>query len=149
VTEAEKQHLNRIWHRLQPWPDSVPALLRLKQRFIISTFSNGSVLCLVTMAKRAGLPWDCIYSADLCRHFKPDPEIYLGVIDMFSLQPNEIMLVAAHNQDLRHGRSHGMRTAYVNRPTEYGPHQTKDIAAEEDWDVVCDSLLILADALDA
>ncbi|MGO4814638.1 haloacid dehalogenase type II [Cupriavidus sp. 2MCAB6] len=147
LSEAEKDYLNRAWHRLSGWPDTVPGLTRLKQRYIISTFSNGSVPCLVDTARYAGLPWDAVFSADIVRHYKPETEIYQGVIAFFDLQPHEVMLVAAHNNDLRHGRSHGMRTAYVNRPTEYGPNQSKDRAAESDWDVVVDSLTALADRL--
>jgi len=147
LSEAEKDYLNRAWHRLSGWPDTVPGLTRLKQRYIISTFSNGSVPCLVDTARYAGLPWDAIFSADIVRHYKPEAEIYQGVIAFFDLQPHEVMLVAAHNNDLRHGRSHGMRTAYVNRPTEYGPNQSKDRAAESDWDVAVDSLTALADRL--
>jgi 2-haloacid dehalogenase len=93
------------------------------------------------------LPWDCIFCADIVRHFKPDPETYRGVIEFLGLPPHEIMLVAAHNYDHRHARSHGMRTAYVNRPAEFGPGQTKDIAAEDDWDIVVNSFTALADVL--
>jgi len=133
----------------RPWAniDVLPGLRRLKQRYIISTFSNGSVPCLVNMAKHAGLPWDAIYSADIVRHFKPDPEVYLGVIGFFDLPPEQLMLVAAHNGDLRHARSHGMRTAYIQRPTEYGPAQSKDLGAEDDWDVIVPGIDRLADVL--
>jgi 2-haloacid dehalogenase len=147
LTEIEKDRVTKLWHRLDPWPDSVGGLHRLKKHFIISTFSNGSFPCLVNMAKLAGLPWDCIFSADMVRHYKPDPETYRGVIDLLDLSPNEILLVAAHNYDLRHGRIHGMRTAYVNRPTEHGPNQTTDISAEEDWDIVVNHFEELADKL--
>jgi 2-haloacid dehalogenase len=145
--EADKDYLNRTWHRLAGWPDSAPGLTRLKQRYIISTFSNGSVSCLVDIARHACLPWDAVFSADIVRHFKPEAEIYQGVIAFLDLQPHEVMLVAAHNNDLRHGRSHGMRTAYINRPAEYGPNQSKDLAAESDWDVVVSSLTELADRM--
>jgi len=147
LSEADKLDLIRVWHRLDPWPDSVGGLQRLKPRYILSTFSNGSFACLVNMAKHAGLPWDCIFCADIVRHFKPDPEVYRGVIEFLDLSPHEIMLVAAHNYDHRHARSHGIRTAYVNRPTEYGPSQTKDIQAEDDWDIIVNSFTALADVL--
>jgi len=117
-SEVEKDHLNRVWHRLGPWPDSIPGLTRLKTKYILSTFSNGSFACLVNMAKHAALPWDCIFCADIIRHFKPDPETYKGVIAFLDLEPGEVMLVAAHNYDHRHAASHGMRMAYVNRPNE-------------------------------
>ena len=147
LSEADKLDLNKAWHRLDPWPDSVGGLQRLKRRYILSTFSNGSFACLVNMAKHAGLPWDCIFCADIVGHFKPDPEVYRGVIEFLGLLPHEIMLVAAHNYDHRHARSHGMRTAYVNRPTEYGPSQTTDIKAEDDWDIIVNSFTALADVL--
>lgn len=147
LSEAEKDHFNRAWHRLNPWPDSVPGLTRLKTRYILSTFSNASFACLVNMAKHAGLPWDCIFCADIIRHFKPDPESYKRVIAFLGLKPEEVMLVAAHNYDHRHAASHGMRTAYVNRPSEYGPNQQKDLQAEGDWDVIVDSMTELAEAM--
>lgn len=149
LAEDEKRHLNHAWHRLDPWADSVEGLARLKRRYILSTFSNGSFACLVNMAKRANLPWDCIFSAEIVRHYKPDPETYLGVVALLDLQPHEVMLVAAHNYDLRHARSHGLRTAYVNRPFEHGPHQQKDLAPEDDWDIIAGSFLELGDALGA
>ncbi|OWT68234.1 MULTISPECIES: haloacid dehalogenase type II [unclassified Achromobacter] len=134
LTEAEKDHLNRVWHRLDPWPDSVAGLRRLKSKYIISTFSNGSVPCLVNMAKHGGLPWDCVFSSDIVRHYKPDAEMYLGVAEFLGLPTSQVMVVAAHNNDLRHARANGLRTGYIHRPTEYGVHQSKDLRAEEDWD---------------
>ena len=147
LTEDEKSYLNHAWHRLNPWPDSVAGLARLKKRYVISTLSNADVGCLVDMAKHAGLPWDLILCAEIFRHYKPDPEIYQGAIELLNLGPDEIMLVAAHNYDLRAARSHGMRTAFVRRATEYGPTQETDLGAEEDWDIVVNDLLELADAL--
>jgi 2-haloacid dehalogenase len=147
LAEDEKIYLNRAWHRLNPWPDSVAGLVRLKKRYVISTLSNGDVDCLVDMARHAGLPWDLILCAEIFRHYKPDPEVYRGAIELLNLKPHEIMLVAAHNYDLRAARSHGMRTGFVARPTEYGPDQRMDLTAEEDWDVVANDFLGLADAL--
>jgi 2-haloacid dehalogenase len=147
LTEDEKAYLNRAWHRLKPWQDSVAGLTRLKQRFVISTLSNGDVECLVDMAKNAGLPWDVILCAELFRHYKPDPEVYLGALTLLNREPHEVMLVAAHNYDLHAARSHGMRTGFVPRPTEYGPSQKTDLEAEEDWDVVVNDFGELADVL--
>jgi 2-haloacid dehalogenase len=147
LTEEEKIYLSRAWHRLNPWPDSVAGLVRLKKQYVISTLSNGDVDCLVDMARHAGLPWDLILCAEIFRHYKPDPEVYRGAIELLNLKPHEIMLVAAHNYDLRAARSHGMRTGFVPRPTEHGPDQRTDLTAEEDWDVVADDFLGLADAL--
>ena len=147
LTEDEKSYLNHAWHRLNPWPDSVAGLTRLKKRYVISTLSNGDVDCLVDMAKNAGLPWDMILCAEIFRHYKPDPEVYQGAIELLNLKPHEIMLVAAHNYDLRAARSHGMRTGFVLRPTEYGPKQRTDLKAEENWDIVANNFFELADAL--
>jgi len=147
LTEDEKTYLNRAWHRLNPWPDSVGGLTRLEKRYVISTLSNGDVDCLVTMAKNADLPWDVILCAEIFRHYKPDPEVYLGAIELLNLKPHEVMLVAAHNYDLHAARSHGMRTGFVLRPTEYGPNQETDLKAEKDWDIVVNDFSGLADAL--
>lgn len=136
LSEAETIRLNRAWHRCKPWPDVVAGLTRLKARYVLSTLSNGDVACMVNMAKYGGLPWDCVLSAELFRHYKPDPEVYRGPIDLLGWNAEETMMVAAHNYDLRAARSHAMRTAFVPRPLEYGPGQTSDLKPEEDWDVV-------------
>jgi 2-haloacid dehalogenase len=147
ITEDEKVYLNRVWHRLEPWPDSVAGLTRLKKQYVISPLSNSDFDCLVNMAKHAGLPWDVIFCAELFRHYKPDPEVYLGAIELLNLKPHEVMMVAAHNYDLRAARSHGMRTGFVPRPTEYGSNQKTDLKAEEDWDVIVKDFGDLASAL--
>jgi 2-haloacid dehalogenase len=121
LTKEEKEHFNRVWHRLDPWPDSVEELVRLKERYIIAPLSNGNVALLVNMAKKAGLPWDLILSAELVRHYKPDPETYLMAPDLLDLRPEQVMMVAAHSHDLRAARKSGLRTAYVPRPLEFGP----------------------------
>ena len=113
LNEREKRDLNDAWHRLRPWPDSVKGLGRLKRRFVIGTLSNGNVALLVDMAKHGGLPWDCVLSAELFRHYKPDPEAYLGAAALLGLPPREVMLVAAHKNDLRAARKCGFSTAYV------------------------------------
>jgi 2-haloacid dehalogenase len=134
--EADRVHLNRVWHRLDPWPDAVPGLRRLRKRYVIAPLSNGDVACLVAMARHGGLPWDLILCAEIFRHYKPDPEVYLGACALLGLAPREVLMVAAHNYDLRAARALGLRTAFVPRPTEYGPRQTTDLEAEEAWDVV-------------
>ncbi len=121
LPEAQRQHLNLAWHRLAPWPDAVEGLARLKSRFTIVTLSNGNLGLLANMAKQAGLPWDLILSAEVFRHYKPDPEAYLGVADVFAVQPDEVMLVATHEDDLEAAQRCGLQTAYVHRPVEYGP----------------------------
>jgi 2-haloacid dehalogenase len=147
LSEADKVCLNRAWHRINPWHDAVEGLTRLKKKYIISPLSNGDVDCLVNMAKHAGLPWDVILCAEIFRHYKPDPEVYLGAIELLGLEPREVMMVAAHNYDLRAARSHGMRTGFVARPTEYGPNQKTDLKAEEEWDVIAKDFGELAAAL--
>ncbi len=143
----ELEHLNRAWHRLDPWPDCVPGLTRLKKRFILATMSNGNVSLMLNMAKRAGLPWDMILGAEPARNYKPVPSVYLTGADWLDLQPSEILMTAAHNGDLRAARALGFRTAFVLRPTEQGPGQTKDTRAEEDWDQIVNGMDELADRL--
>jgi 2-haloacid dehalogenase len=121
LSEEEKDYLNRVWHRLDPWPEVVEGLTRLKERHVIAPLSNGNVALLVDMAKRAGLPWDLILSAELVRHYKPDPETYLMAPDLLDLRPEQVMMVATHIDDLRAARENGLRTACVPRPLEFGP----------------------------
>lgn len=147
LTEAEREHLNLAWHRLNPWPDSVPGLLRLKRKFLIAPLSNGSLTCLASMAKRASIPWDFIFSSDMHQGYKPDPKVYNNAAHLLGLRTDEIMMAAAHNRDLGAAREQGMRTGYINRPYEYGPDQKRDFEATSDWDVVTDTAEGLADAL--
>lgn len=133
--ESEKAHLNRAWHRLKPWPDAVRGLKRLKKRFTIATLSNGNVALLNNMAKHAGLPWDLILSAEVFHHYKPDPEVYLGAADILGLTPGEVMMVAAHKDDLRHAAQQGLRTALVMRPNEYGKGRHPDLSPEPAFDI--------------
>lgn len=128
LTEAEIKHLNKAWHRLDPWPDVLAGLARLKSRHVICTLSNGNIGLLTNMAKQAGLPWDCILSAEVFRAYKPDPATYLGVAKVFDVEPSRVMLVAAHQDDLAAARACGLQTAYIERPTEFGAAQPKDIS---------------------
>jgi len=145
--EADKVHINKVWHRLKPWPDSVAGLARLKSRYIIGTLSNGNVGLLTRMAKNAGLPWDVILGAETARAYKPLPQAYLASAELLNLEPGQVMLVAAHNGDLAAAANAGLRTGFVARPTEYGPHQRRDFKAEREWDVVADSFVTLAKAM--
>lgn len=145
--EAERVDLNLSWHRLDPWPDSVPGLLRLRQRYIIGPLSNGGTVLLASMAKRAAIPWDVIMSSDVTKAYKRHPNAYLNACSAMDLEPSEVMMCAAHNDDLEAAQSHGMRTAYINRPYEYGPDQVKDFEADGDWDIVTDHIGGIADAL--
>jgi 2-haloacid dehalogenase len=126
LTEAERHHLNRVWHRLDAWPDSVEGLTRLKTRFTITSLSNGNIGLLTNMAKRAGLPWDCVLSAEVFKAYKPSPQTYLGVARVFDVKPEQVALVATHHDDLEAARACGLRTAYVERPLELGPARPKD-----------------------
>jgi len=129
LDETDRQHLNAAWHRLDPWPDVVAGLTRLKTRYTICTLSNGNIGLLTNMAKRAGLPWDCVLSAEVFRAYKPDPATYLGVAKVFDLRPEQVMLVATHQDDLAAARACGLQTAYIERPAEYGAGQPKDDSA--------------------
>ena len=148
LSEDEKEHLNGVWHRLQPWGDSIPGLARLKTRFVLATLSNGNVRLLVDMAKNAGLPWDLVFSAELARAYKPDPSVYRMLQDLLMLRPNEIMMVAAHQSDLRAAQHVGFRTAFVMRPLEYGPRAVPDLTADPSFDVVATDLVDLARQLE-
>ncbi len=147
LAEEEIEHLNRAWHRLDPWPDAVAGLQRLKQHYIIGTLSNGNVALIVNMAKFSGLPWDVVLGAEIARHYKPQPEAYLRSAEILGLEPKECMLVAAHNGDLAAAGRCGFQTAFVPRPKEYGPEQTTDLVAEYDCDVVAGDFIELAQIL--
>jgi 2-haloacid dehalogenase len=148
LNEAQKQDLNLVWHRLKPWTDTVEGLTRLKKQFTIVTLSNGNLGLLANMAKNAGLPWDLILSAEVFRHYKPDPETYLGVASTFDVQPEEVMLVAAHKDDLAAASKLGLQTAFVERPREFGPtHQRNDLQVEEWVDYHASDFNALADQL--
>lgn len=144
LTAADFDYLTSGWHRLDPWPDSVPGLTRLKTKFMISPLSNGNVGLLANMAKRAGLPWDLVLSAEVFGHYKPDREAYVGAARILGLDPSEVMMVAAHNDDLAAAQSFGLKTAFIPRPTEYGPHQKKDFAPDGNWDYVAKGIDDLA-----
>lgn len=144
LTDADLAHLTRAWHRLRPWPDAVSGLTRLKAKYIVGPLSNGNVALLVNMAKHAGLPWDVVFGSETFRHFKPDPEVYLGACTLLGLRPSQVMMAAAHNYDLAAARALGLRTGFFARPTEYGPHQMRDFKADSDWDVVATDIDDLA-----
>jgi 2-haloacid dehalogenase len=147
LSEAEKAHMNRVWHRLRPWPDAVAGLARLKSRYVIGTLSNGNVGLLTRMAKFAGLPWDVVLGAETAGAYKPLPQAYLASAALLNLAPHEVMLVAAHNGDLAAAAAVGLRTAFVSRPTEYGPGQMRDLEPDRAWDVACASFTALAEAM--
>lgn len=136
LTEAEKAHFNRVWHRLNAWPGAVEGLKRLKTKFVLTPLSNGNVALLTNMAKHAGLPWDCVLSAEIAKHYKPDPQTYLMVPEIFDLQPSQVMMVAAHEGDLQAAKKLGLRTSFVHRPQEFGPSRVPALPADGTFDLV-------------
>lgn len=148
LDEAEKDDLNRVWHRLDPWPDAVEGLTRLKSRFIIASLSNGNVALLVNMAKHGGLPWDAVLSAELAGRYKPDREVYLKAADLLGLDPAAVMMVAAHKGDLRAAAKAGLRTAFVPRPRER-PNRQIDLSVDGEFDVSATDFVDLASKLGA
>lgn len=146
-SEEHIDHLNRVWHRLHPWPDAISGLNRLRNRFILATLSNGHIALLTNMAKHAGLPWDCILSSELVQHYKPDREVYEMAARLLDLAPAQVMMVAAHKDDLHAARAVGFRSAFVRRPLEYGPDGKPDLLPEPAFDVVAKDFVDLADQL--
>ena len=145
----EVAHLNRVWHRLMPWPDAVSGLNRLRCRYVVATLSNGNVSLLVDMAKNAGLPWDCVLSGELIQKYKPDPEVYLMAARLLGLAPAQVMLVAAHPSDLAAAQSAGLRTGYVPRPLEYGSGGGGEKVGDLQFDVTGADFVDLAARLGA
>jgi 2-haloacid dehalogenase len=147
VTEDEIDALVHAWHELPPWPDSVAGLTAVRAHYVIGPLSNGNTSLLTDMAKHSGLPWDVVLGSDVRQAYKPTREAYLAPVELLDLDPGEIMLAAAHNSDLRHARSVGLATAFIARPTEHGPQQTIDLAADGDWDVSVTTIVGLAQAI--
>jgi len=144
LPQEKRRHLNQVWHRLEPWPDSIEGLTRLKTRYTICSLSNGNIGLLSDMAKNAGLPWDCILSAENFNKYKPHPDTYLGVARTFAVEPGEVMLAAAHHSDLEAARNCGLETAYIERPFEYGRQNPKPIAPWEANSIHSTSIVDLA-----
>jgi len=147
IPAAELAELNRAWERLDPWPDAVEGLTRLKRRFGIGPISNGHIAGMLNLARFGGLPWDMILGAEIARNYKPVPDTYLKSVEAVGLAPDRVGMVAAHNNDLKAARALGLRTIFVRRPREHGPGQGSDLQAEQDWDLVADDLLEVAQRL--
>jgi 2-haloacid dehalogenase len=147
ISAAERDRFNLVWHRLDPWPDTVEGLTRLKRRHTIVPVSNGHIALIVNMAKHAGLPWDAVLGAEIAHAYKPAPEVYLQSVAALGLQPQDATMVAAHNGDLKAAKALGLRTAFVRRPAEHGPGQTTDLEPADDYDHVADDLIDLAQQL--
>jgi 2-haloacid dehalogenase len=149
LTEEDKSQLNRVWHRLEPWPDAITGLVRLRKQFIVATLSNGNVALLVNMAKRSDIPWDCVLSSELAKIYKPDPRVYEMSVALLGLRPQEVMMVAAHQFDLRAAKACGLRAAFVPRPLEFGPSNPPDPTPDPEFDVVATDFVDLARQLGA
>ena len=148
LSEEEKQELNHAWHRLDPWPDSVAGLMRLKSKFVVAALSNGNVARLTNMAKYGELPWDCVLSAELARCYKPDPRVYQTAAQLLCLPCDQVLMVAAHIFDLRGAQAAGLRTAFVIRPDEFGPDGRPDLRPDTEFDFCARDFHDLADQLD-
>jgi 2-haloacid dehalogenase len=149
LTESEVVDLNKAWRRLAPWEDTLEGMQRLREKFMLCSLSNGNIGLLANMAKNAKLPWDCILSAEIFRHYKPHPQTYLGVARIFDVQPDDILMVAAHQDDLAGARACGLQTAYIQRPMEFGPTRFKDVSDNGLNTYHATNLIALADMLDA
>jgi 2-haloacid dehalogenase len=147
LSGEDKAELNRVWHRLRPWPDVVSGLTRLKSKFIIGTLSNGNIALMVNMAKHGALPWDVILGAEVARQYKPHPDAYLNTAKALDLAPSQVMLVAAHNDDLQAAGAVGYQRGFVARVGEYGPAQLKDLEPEHSFEAVATDFNDLADQL--
>lgn len=147
LTAAEFENLLRVWHRCRPWPDSVPGLQRLRQAYTLAPLSNGNISLITNMAKRAGIPWDCVLGAELVQRYKPDPEVYLSPARFFAVEPSAVMMVAAHQPDLKVPKALGLRTAYIHRPYEGGTSSPGPRPAAGTYDYIVDSITDLAAAL--
>jgi len=148
VPVHELEELNMAWHRLDPWPDSVRGICRLKRWFVVAPLSNGNIRLMVDLARRCTLTWDAVLGAEVARAYKPSPEVYLNAAEALHLSPYQICMVAAHNDDLAAARRCGLRTAFVRRPQEHGPQQTTDLEPSENWEFSVDSLDDLATQLE-
>ncbi|MEM7719598.1 MAG: haloacid dehalogenase type II [Pseudomonadota bacterium] len=145
VDVDDPAQLNRAWERLDPWPDVVPGLTALRATGLVATCSNGSIGLMARLARWGAMPWDAILGADIAQDYKPKPEVYLRSVAALGLAPKQVTMVAAHNDDLRAAAAVGMQTAFVARPTEYGPDQASDLAPAGDWDFVARDFLHLAE----
>jgi 2-haloacid dehalogenase len=149
VGPGDRDALTLAWHRLDPWPDTLEGLRRLRRGFVVAPCSNGHVALIVAMARRAGIVWDAVLGAEFTRAYKPDPEAYLGSVRALGMAHGDVMMVAAHGSDLAAAGALGLGTAFVARPTEHGPGQTTDLAPPAGVDVVAADLVDLADRLGA
>lgn len=144
---AERDAMNRLWSRLEPWPDTVDGLARLRRRYVVSTLSNAAMSTMVEVVRHGALPFDVILTAELAKIYKPAPAVYQLAVDYLGFAPHEIMMVACHKYDLAAARAFGMRTAFVARPLEFGPGESPDVASEDWFDIYAEDFRALASAL--
>jgi 2-haloacid dehalogenase len=142
-----RARLNLAWEQLDPWPDVPDGLAMVRAQRLVAPCSNGSIAMMVRLARHGGLVWDAIVGADIAQDYKPKHEVYRASARALGLAPSEVMMVAAHNDDLLAARDAGLATGFFPRPTEHGPDQTTDLTAEQDWDVVAQDLKDLASKL--
>lgn len=147
LTEQETDHFNRVWHRLTPWPDVLPGLERLRKEFVLASLSNGNMSLLTNMAKNAGIHWDCVLSAELSGHYKPDPEVYRVAADLLGFRTDQVLMVAAHKDDLKGAQRAGLRTAYVPKPAEFGSEGEVDMIPDSSFDLFATDFVDLATRL--
>ena len=135
-SETESRRFARAWEQLPPWPDVIEGLTELRKYVLIAPCSNGSIALMSHLARFANIRWDAILGADIAKNYKPEPAVYQACVSAFQLEPENVMMVAAHNDDLHAARASGLKTAFVARPMEHGPGQSTDLAPESDWDIV-------------
>ena len=144
LCEGDLREMTLFWHRLRPWSDVVPGLYRLKSRYVISPMSNGNIAMMTNMAKHSGIPWDCVLGAEVARHYKPDPESYLTTVALLGLEPEQVVMSAAHARDLIAAGKLGLRTAYIPRPMEHGPNPSPEPVPAPEFDVTATDFVDLA-----
>ena len=147
LSPDQRADLTLAWQRLEPWPDVVAGLNRLASKFTIATLSNADVAAVVNISKRAELPWDAVFTAEMAGAFKPDPTVYRMAARYLGLGPSEIMMVASHKYDIQAAGALGFRTAFVARPLEFGAGGDVDVSFDDDFDVNATDFLDLADQL--
>ena len=148
VPPGLREELVLAWHRLDPWPDVLPGLTRLARSHVLAPLSNGNIALQVDLARRSGLPWDCVLGAEVVQHYKPDPEVYDSAPRLLAVPPSSVLMVAAHLDDLAAARARGLRTAYVHRPDEFGGRDVPP-SIDPDADLSVASFAELADRLGA
>lgn len=142
-TEKEIEQLGLIWHRLDPWSDSVLGINEIKKQFKTGTFSNGNFSLLEDLSNRAKIKWDVMLSCERYRCYKPNQLVYQYAAKDLHLDPSEILLVASHKYDLEAAKKSGYKTAYVFRPLEYMNIVDEQLPKKGEFDFVVDGIDVL------